>query len=67
MSFKSDKDCIRSFNISIDAVKNVMDLLDNPKTNLDSAVDMLYNKYGYDIEYTGKLKPQEITRLNKYV
>jgi hypothetical protein len=67
MSFKSDKDCVRSFNISIDAVKNVMDLLDNPKTNLDSAVDTLYNKYGYDIEYTGKLKPQEITRLKKYV
>jgi hypothetical protein len=67
MSFKSDKECVRSFNISIDAVKNVMNLLDNPKTNLDSAVDTLYNKYGYDIEYTGKLKPQEITRLKKYV
>lgn len=67
MSFKSDKDCLRSFNISIDAVKNVMDELDKPNINLDSIIELLYNKYGYDIEYSGKLKPQEISRLKKYV
>jgi hypothetical protein len=67
MSFKSDKDCLRSFNISLDAVKNVMDSLNKPKIDLDKAVEMLYNKYGYDIEYTGKVKPQEQLRLNKWI
>ena len=67
MSFKSDRDCVRSFNISIDAVKSVMDYFDSDNVNIDIAVETLYNKYGYDIEYTGRLKPQELNRLTKYV
>lgn len=67
MSFRSDKDCMRSFNISIDAVKSVIDSFDAEDADVDSMLETLYNKYGYNIEYTGKLKPQEITRLNKYV
>jgi hypothetical protein len=67
MCFKSDRDCSRSFNISIDAVKSVIDYFDSDDTSIDNAVETLYNKYGYDIEYTGRLKPQELNRLTKYV
>jgi hypothetical protein len=67
MSFKSDRDCARSFNISIDAVKSVMDYFDSDKFVVDNAVETLYNKYGYDIEYTGRLTDQERKRLSKYV
>lgn len=67
MSTRSDQDCMRCFNISIDAVKNVIDNFDSDEFVVDTAIEILYNKYGYDIEYTGRLKPQEITRLNKYV
>lgn len=67
MCFKSDRDCVRSFNISIDAVKSVMDYFDSDDADIDTAVETLYNKYGYDIEYTGRLKPQERSRLAKYV
>jgi hypothetical protein len=67
MCFKSDRDCARSFNISIDAVKCVIDYFDSDIAIIDNALEILYNEYGYDIEYTGRLKPQEINRLTKYV
>jgi len=67
MSFKSDRDCFRSFNISIDAVKNVMDELNKPSLDLDVVLTTLYDKYGYDIDYNGRVKPQEQLRLNKWI
>lgn len=67
MSFKSDRDCARSFNISIDAVKSVIDTLDSDNVDIDDVLETLYNKYGYDIEHTGRLKPEELERLEKYV
>jgi len=63
MTFKSDRDCYRSFNISLDQVKNVIDYFDKSKLNLDSCLKDLYNKYAYDIEYTGKPKEEEKARL----
>lgn len=67
MSFRADNDCVRSFNISIDRVADTMKFLDDSKLNLDTALEKLYNKYGYDIEYTGRLKPQERKRLEKWI
>lgn len=67
MSFKGETDCLRSFNISLDAVKNVMDELNLDGINIDNAVEMLYNKYAYTIDYTGKVKTQEQLRLNKWI
>lgn len=63
MTFKSDRNCHRSFNISLDRVKDVIDYFDGNKVNIDTALDELYNKYGYDIEFTGKPKPAEKARL----
>lgn len=67
MSFRSDRDCARSFNISIDAVKNVIDTFDSDSINIDTVLETLYNNYGYDIEHTGRLKTEELSRLEKYV
>lgn len=63
LAFKLDYDCKRSFNISLDRVKDVIDYLGRPKLNLDNVLEELYNKYGYDIEFTGKPKSAEKTRL----
>lgn len=63
LAFKLDHDCKRSFNISLDRVKEVIDYLNKDKLNLDISVKDLYNKYGYDIEFTGKAKPAEKARL----
>ena len=67
MIFKGEKDCLRSFNISLDAVKSVMDELNLDGINIDNAVEMLYNKYAYTIDYTGKVKTQEQLRLDKWI
>lgn len=63
MTFKSDRDCYRSFNISLDRVKSVIDYFDNDTINLDNSLKDLYNKYAYDIEYTGNPKEDEKARL----
>lgn len=63
MSFKSDRDCHRSFNISLDRVKEVIDFFDADQFQLDGSLQELYNKYAYDIEYTGNAKPAEKARL----
>jgi hypothetical protein len=63
MTFKSDRECHRSFNISLDRVKDVIDFFDNKDCQVDSALEMLYNKYAYNIEYTGNAKPAEKARL----
>jgi hypothetical protein len=63
MTFKSDRDCHRSFNISLDRVKDVIDFFDNKTCQVDNALEMLYNKYAYNIEYTGNAKPAEKARL----
>lgn len=67
LAFKLDYDCKRSFNISLDRVKDIIDFFGSKEFKLDTAVDMLYNKYAYDIEYTGKPKDQEKKRLNKWI
>lgn len=63
MTFKSDRNCHRSFNISLDCVKSVIDYFDNGTINLDNSLEDLYNKYAYDIEYTGNPKEDEKARL----
>jgi hypothetical protein len=63
MAFKLDCDCKRSFNISLDRVKDVIDFFNSSECQLDNALEMLYNKYAYDIEYTGKPKTTEKARL----
>lgn len=63
LAFKLKYDCLRSFNISLDRVKEVIDYFKNTETNLDSALEDLYNKYAYDIEFTGKPKEDEKARL----
>lgn len=63
LAFKLDYDCKRSFNISLDRVKDVIDYLSVDKLNLDTAVENLYNNFAYDIEFTGKPKPAEKVRL----
>ena len=63
LAFKLENDCKRSFNISLDCVKNVIDHFNHNKLDLDSSLKTLYNKYGYDIEFTGKPKPDERIRL----
>lgn len=67
MSFRSDRDCVRSFNISLDLVKPAMDFLNQYNGDIDNAINDLYNKYGFDIEYTGKLTKQEKERLSKWI
>jgi hypothetical protein len=67
LAFKLDYDCKRSFNISLDRVKDIIDFFGSKAFKLDTAVDMLYNKYAYDIEFTGKPKDQEKKRLSKWI
>jgi hypothetical protein len=63
MAFKLDYDCKRSFNISLDRVKNVIEFFKEKEINLDTALERLYNKYAYDIVFTGKPKTAEKARL----
>lgn len=63
LSFKTDRDCLRSFNISLDRVKDVIDYMESKKFNVDTALKDLYNAYGYDLEYSGNPKPKEKDRL----
>jgi hypothetical protein len=63
MAFKLDYDCKRSFNISLDRVKDVIDFFNSNECQLDNALEIVYNKYAYDIEYTGKPKTAEKARL----
>ena len=63
MAFKLDYDCKRSFNISLDRVKDVIEFFKGKNIKLDTALDMLYNKYAYNIEYTGNPKKTEKARL----
>ena len=63
LAFKLKYNCQRSFNISLDRVKDVIDYFKNTKINLDNCLEDLYNKYAYDIEYTGKPKEDEKARL----
>jgi hypothetical protein len=63
MTFKSDRDCYRSFNISLDRVKEVIDFFDGDTCQVDTALEILYNKYAYDIKYTGNAKTAEKARL----
>jgi hypothetical protein len=63
MAFKLDYDCKRSFNISLDRVKDVIDFFNSSECQLDNALEIVYNKYAYDIEYTGKPKTAEKARL----
>jgi hypothetical protein len=63
LAFKLNYDCLRSFNISLDRVKNVIDYFKTKPVNIDLALKELYNKYAYDIEYTGKPKSAEKARL----
>ena len=63
MAFKLDYDCRRSFNISLDRVKDVIEFFKGSKVNLDTAMEILYNKYAYDIVFTGKPKKAEKARL----
>lgn len=67
LAFKLDYDCKRSFNVSLDRVKDIIDFFGSKEFKLDTAVETLYHKYGYDIEYTGRLKPQEQVRLKKWI
>ena len=66
LGFKRDYDCKRSFNISINRVKNVIDFLSAEKS-FESALDDLYDKYGYDIEYRGRPKQKELQRLTEWI
>ncbi len=63
MTFKSDRDCYRSFNISLDRVKDVIDYFDSTQASLDNPLAELYNKYAYDITFTGKATTKEKARL----
>ena len=63
LAFKLYYDCKRSFNISLDRVKNVIDYFNQNKVNLDSSLKDLYNNYGYDIEFTGKPKSDERAKV----
>jgi len=63
IAFKLDYDCKRSFNISLDRVKDVIDFFNSDECQLDTALEMLYNKYAYDLEYTGRPKSAEKARL----
>jgi hypothetical protein len=63
MAFKLDYDCKRSFNISLDRVKDVIEFFKGKNIKLDTALDMLYNKYAYNLEYTGNPKKTEKARL----
>lgn len=67
LAFKLDRDCKRSFNISLDRVKDVINYLNKDGINIDGALADLYNKYGYDIEFTGKPKPAEKARLLEWI
>lgn len=66
LAFKRDYDCKRSFNISINRVKNVLDYLSTVES-FDSVLDDLYDKYGYDIPYNGRPKSKERLRLSKWI
>ena len=66
LAFKLDYDCKRSFNISLDNVKNVIDYFANNPNNFDNIVIDLYNKFGYDIEYKGRPKQKELQRLTEW-
>lgn len=65
IGFKRDYDCKRSFNISINQVKNVIEYLSKEKS-FDNSLESLYNKYGYDIEYNGRPKQKELQRLKQW-
>lgn len=63
MAFKLNYDCKRSFNISLDRVSDIIKSFKSQEINLDTILESLYNKYAYDIEYTGKPKEDEKARL----
>lgn len=66
LGFKRDYDCKRSFNISINRVKDVIDYL-GAESSFDNSLENLYNKYGYDIEYKGRPKQKELNRLTEWI
>ena len=66
LGFKRDYDCKRSFNISINRVKPVIDFLSKEKS-FDNSLVNLYNKYGYDVEYKGRPKQKELIRLTEWI
>lgn len=67
LAFKLDYDCKRSFNISLDGVKRIIDFFKKENIDLENAVNNLYNNYGYDIEYAGRPKPKEKLRLLEWM
>jgi hypothetical protein len=65
LGFKRDYDCKRSFNITISRVKDVIDYLEL-QTQFDNSLEEIYNRYGYDIAYTGRPKQKELNRLTEW-
>ena len=66
LGFKRDYDCKRSFNISINRVKDIIDYLET-ESSFDNSLENLYNKYGYDVEYKGRPKQKELIRLTEWI
>lgn len=67
MTFKRDRDCYRCFNISLDRVKNVIDYFDKKSLKETTALSDIYDKYAYDINFTGNPKPADRQRLMEWI
>lgn len=66
LGFKRDLTPKRSFNISINRVKAVIDHLAAAE-DFSSVLDDIYQQLGYDIEYTGRPKKLELERLRQWL
>ena len=54
LAFKQEIDCKRSVNCSLSNVVNIINEFKSLKEPVDNIVEILYDKYAYDINYTGR-------------
>ena len=54
LAFKQEIDCKRSVNCSLSNVVNIINEFKSLKAPVDNIVEILYDKYAYDINYTGR-------------
>lgn len=54
LAFKPEINCKRSMNCSLTNVVNIISEFKSNETSVDNVVDILYDKYAYDINYTGR-------------
>lgn len=66
LGFKRDLTPRRSFNISINRVRAVIDHLRSAEIN-DQVLENIYQQLGYDCEYTGRPKARELARLQQWL